>query len=58
MKKVFLEISQNLKEHLCQRVFFNIVAGLSPEACNFIKKDSLPQVFSCEFWKISESTSF
>ena len=27
-----------------------------PEACNFIKKESLAQVFSCEFCEISKST--
>ena len=36
-------------KHLCYSIFFNKVAGLSPEACNFIKKETLPQVFSCEF---------
>ena len=25
-------------KHLCQRLFFNKVAGLRPKACNFIKK--------------------
>ena len=29
-----------------------------PEACKFIKKDALAQVFSCEFCKGFESTSF
>ena len=29
-----------------------------PEACNFIKKLTLAQVFSCEFCKISENTFF
>ena len=28
MKKVFLEILQNLEENTCARVFFNEVAGL------------------------------
>ena len=27
-----------------------------PEACNFIKKETLAQVFSCEFCQISKST--
>ena len=27
-------------------------------ACNFIKKESLAQVFSCEFSEISKNTSF
>ena len=29
-----------------------------PEAGNFIKKESLAQVFSCEFCEISKSTYF
>ena len=27
-----------------------------PEACNFIKRETLTQVFSCEFCEISKST--
>ena len=27
-----------------------------PEACNFIKKETLAQVFSCEFCEISKNT--
>ena len=27
-----------------------------PEACNFIKKDTLAQVFSCEFSEISKNS--
>ena len=42
LKKVFLEISQNC----------------IPEACNFIKKDTLAHVSSCEFYKISNNTFF
>ena len=29
-----------------------------PEACNFIKKETLAQVFSCEFCEISKNTFF
>ena len=43
-------------KHLCQSIFFNKVAGLSPEACNFIKKETLAQVFSCGFCEISKNT--
>ena len=39
-------------KYLCQSLFFNKVAGLGPEACNFIKKETLTQVLSCEFCKI------
>ena len=28
------------------------------EACNFIKKETLAQVFSCEFCEISKNTFF
>ena len=37
-------------KHLCQGLFFNKVA-----ACNFIVKENLAQVFSCEFCKISKN---
>ena len=45
-------------KHLCQSLFFNKVAGLRPEACNLIKKETLAQVFSFEFCEISKSTFF
>ena len=42
-------------KHLCQRVFFNKVAGLSPAT---LLRNSLARVFSCEFNEISLNTSF
>ena len=30
----------------------------SPEACNFVKKEALTQLFSCEFCEISKNTFF
>ena len=48
----FLEISQNSQEGL----IFNTVAGLRPETSNFIKKETLAQVFSCEFCEMSKNT--
>ena len=36
-------------KRLCQSLFFN-------KASNFIKKESLAQVFSCEFREISNNT--
>ena len=45
VKKVFLEISQNSQENTC-------------EACNFIKKESLAQAFTCEFCGNSKKTFF
>ena len=32
--------------------------GKRPQACNFIKKDTLPQMFSREFCEISKNTFF
>ena len=52
VKEVFLEISQNSQENTCVRVFFR------PEAGNFIKKETLTQVLSCEFYKISNTFSY
>ena len=52
VKKVFLEISQYSQENTCVRVSFLIKL----QACNFNKKETLAQVFSCKFWEISKST--
>ena len=30
----------------------------SRQACNFLKKETLAQVLSCEFWDISKNTFF
>ena len=53
-EKVFLEISRNLLENTCARFSFLIKL----EACNFIKKETLARVFSCEFCEISKNTFF
>ena len=37
-----------------QSLFLNKIEGLRPG--NFIKKDTLTQVFSCEFCEISKNT--
>ena len=50
IEKVFLDIFQNLQKNTCARVSF------SNKACNFIKKETLAQVFPCEFCKISKNT--
>ena len=55
-KKVFLKISQNSQENTCARVSFLI--KLQASACNFITKETLAQVFSCEFCEFSKSTYF
>ena len=46
-EKVFLEISKNSQENTCAKVSFSI-----------IKKETLAQVFSCEFYEISKNTFF
>ena len=47
VKKEFLKILQNSPENTWE----------GWEACNFIKKETLAQVFSCEFCEISKNTS-
>ena len=50
MKKVFLKISKKKKIHrknLCQSFYLNKVARL--KACNFIKKETLAQLFPVNF---------
>ena len=44
---MFLEVPQNSQENTCARVSF---------LCNFIKKETLAQVFSCERCEISKNT--
>ena len=57
MKKGVLEFSQSSQEKTCTRVtFLNEVADL--QACNFIKKETLAQVFFCEFCEIPKNTFF
>ena len=45
VKNLLLEISQKF-------------TGKQVQACNFIKRETLAQVFSCEFCKISKNTFF
>ena len=54
IKKAFLELSQNSQENTCASVFF--LMKLQAKACNFIKKETLAQVFSCEFWESFKNT--
>ena len=66
--EVFLEISQNSQENTCARVSFLIKLQVVPEslsewscrprACNFTKKETLAQGFSCEFCEISKNIFF
>ena len=55
-KKVFLKVSQNSQEKTCARVSFLIT--LQSSTCNFIKKETMAQVLSCEFCEIFENTYF
>ena len=48
---MFLEISQNSQENACARISF-LIKNL------FIKKETLAEVLSCEFYKISKNTFF
>ena len=53
LKKVFLEIWwQNSQENTCASASFLIKL----QACNFIKKEALALVFSCEFCETSKNT--
>ena len=51
-KGVLRNFAKFTGKHLCQSLFFNKVAG----ACNFIKKETPAQVFSCAFCEISKNT--
>ena len=55
-KDVLRNFAKFIGKHLCQSLFFNKVAGGG--ACNFIKKETLAQVFSSEFCEISKNTLF
>ena len=58
-KKGVLKNSAKFRgKYLCQGLFFNKVADLSPQALNFIKMETLAQVFSCEFGEISKISFF
>ena len=48
--------TQNSQENTFARVSFLI--KLQAQVCNFIKKETLEQVFSCEFCEISKHTFF
>ena len=57
-KRCSQKFSKIHRKHLCQSLYFNKVAGLRPQECNFIKTETLPQVLSCEFCKISNNIFF
>ena len=49
-KTVPKNLSKFTGKHLCH--------GCQAEACNFIEKEPLAQVFSCEFCEMSKNTLF
>ena len=55
-KNVLRNFAKFTGKHLCQSLFFNKVG--KPQACNFVKKETLAQVFSCEFCEISKNSFF
>ena len=69
-KIVLRNFTKFTAKHLYQSLFFNKVAGLKPatllktilrhrcQVCIFIQKETLAQVFSCEFCEISKNTFF
>ena len=60
VKNVFLEISQNSQENTSARDSFLIKLQARGQQlyCNFIKIESLTQVFSCGFCEIFNNTLF
>ena len=43
---------------MCGVYLFRFIDNNNSEACNFIKKDTLTQVFSCEFSEIFKNNFF
>ena len=54
-KDVLRNFAKFTEKHLCESLVLNKVAG---QACNFIKKQTLAQVLSCELCEISKNTFF
>ena len=53
-KRRYHKFRKIYSKNTCARVSFLI--KLQAKACNFIKKDTPTQVFSCEFSEISKNT--
>ena len=49
-------VAKFTEKHLCHRLFFNKVVDLRP--ATLFKKETLPQVFSCEFCEKCKNTFF
>ena len=56
LRKVFVEILQNLQDNTCAKISFLIKLQVS--VCNFNKNETLAQVFSREFCETFKKTSF
>ena len=56
IKKLFLKISQKSQENTCARVSF--LKKLQDSTCNYIKKETLAQVFSRDFCEIFKNIFF
>ena len=56
VKKVFLKISQNSPENACAKASF--LVKLQAKTCNFLKKETLVQLLSGEYWEISQEHLF
>ena len=52
-KGVLINFAKFTRKHLCKSLFFNKVAGRRP--ATLLKKETLTQVFSCEFCEISKN---
>ena len=53
-KGVLRHFAQFTGKHLCQSFFFNKLAALGP--ATLLKKETVAQVFPCEFYEISKTT--
>ena len=59
MEKLLVQNFQNWQENTCAKVsFLKKVADFRPLTCNFIKKETLEQMFSCKFCKICKNIFF
>ena len=56
VNKVFLKVLQNSQANTCTRV--SLLTKLRPQACEYVKKETLAQVFSCEIFVVYKSTFF
>ena len=55
-KGVLRNFPKFIGKHACQSSFFNKVAGL--RSAILLKKETLVQMFSCEFCELSRNTFF